>query len=127
MRCPPPSPRRGRKTSRSTLVGSPWRGAARIWLSGVDIYNQCNGGFHLRATCALAPRQGGISMPIFEYVCKDCSRAFEAIVQGAMKAKCPACHSVRLDKKLSVFAVAGSPQTETGAEQGARGGGRDPR
>jgi len=66
-------------------------------------------------------------MPIFEYICKDCSRAFEAIVNGAMKAKCPACHSVRLEKKLSVFAVAGSSKTEAAPETGACGSCGDPR
>src|SRR5438105_7560444 len=56
----------------------------------------------------LPPARVGFQMPIFEYLCKDCSRAFEAIVQGAAKPKCPNCQSVSLEKKLSVFVVAGS-------------------
>jgi len=45
-------------------------------------------------------------MPIYEYVCKDCSHAFEAIVQGTRRAKCPECGGGRLAKQLSVFATA---------------------
>jgi putative FmdB family regulatory protein len=44
-------------------------------------------------------------MPIFEYVCKDCSKNFEALVYGEKKAQCPHCKSKRLEQKLSVFAV----------------------
>jgi len=46
-------------------------------------------------------------MPIFEYVCKSCRHAFEALVQGTGKPKCPACGGGRLDKQLSVFATGG--------------------
>lgn len=49
-------------------------------------------------------------MPIFEYVCRDCGRAFEAIVNGSRAAQCPGCQSESLEKQLSVFAVsAGTP------------------
>lgn len=44
-------------------------------------------------------------MPIFEYVCKDCSHEFEAIVYGNQKAECPKCQSKKLEPQLSVFAV----------------------
>ena len=44
-------------------------------------------------------------MPIFEYVCKDCQHAFEALVFGKQKAECPKCHSRKLEPQLSVFAV----------------------
>ena len=46
-------------------------------------------------------------MPIFEYVCQACNHRFEAIVQGAKTAACPACQSTRLEQQLSVFAVGG--------------------
>ncbi len=45
-------------------------------------------------------------MPIFEYICKECNREFEALVYGSEKAECPACHSKKLEPRLSVFAVA---------------------
>jgi putative FmdB family regulatory protein len=49
-------------------------------------------------------------MPIFEYVCRECGHAFEAIVNGSRAAQCPSCRSDALEKQLSVFAVsAGAP------------------
>jgi putative FmdB family regulatory protein len=44
-------------------------------------------------------------MPIFEYVCKECTHEFEALVYGSQKAECPKCHSTKLEPQLSVFAV----------------------
>jgi putative FmdB family regulatory protein len=44
-------------------------------------------------------------MPIFEYICTECEREFEVIIQGDKKPECPSCRSRRLDKKLSVFAA----------------------
>ena len=46
-------------------------------------------------------------MPIFEYVCRQCSHHFEAIVLGTQKAACPKCESKRLSQQLSSFAVRG--------------------
>jgi putative FmdB family regulatory protein len=43
-------------------------------------------------------------MPIFEYVCQDCEKKFEALVYGAQKAVCPHCHGKKLEQQLSVFA-----------------------
>jgi putative FmdB family regulatory protein len=50
-------------------------------------------------------------MPIFEYVCKDCQHAFEALVLGKQRAECPKCQSKKLEPQLSVFAVS----TKSGA------------
>lgn len=48
-------------------------------------------------------------MPIFEYVCKDCGHPFEKIVpRHDSKTDCAKCGSKRVEKQLSVFAVAGS-------------------
>jgi putative FmdB family regulatory protein len=44
-------------------------------------------------------------MPIFEYVCGDCSSRFELIVRGPETPHCPSCESDNLQKQLSVFAV----------------------
>jgi putative FmdB family regulatory protein len=44
-------------------------------------------------------------MPIFEYICRDCQKRFEALVMGSAKAECPACHSKKLEQQLSVFAA----------------------
>ena len=47
-------------------------------------------------------------MPIYEYACKQCGREFETLVRSSTVADCPDCHSTNLEKKLSVFATAGS-------------------
>lgn len=44
-------------------------------------------------------------MPIFEYTCQDCHKEFEALVRSDTVPECPVCHSVSLEKKLSVFAT----------------------
>jgi putative FmdB family regulatory protein len=48
-----------------------------------------------------------LSMPIFEYVCRECDHHFEAIVMGSKAAKCPKCESKKLEQQLSRFAVSG--------------------
>jgi putative FmdB family regulatory protein len=55
----------------------------------------------------------GDAMPIYEYVCKECRKGFEVLVRGSAVPECPACHSTRLDKQLSVFSA--SVQTPFGA------------
>ncbi len=44
-------------------------------------------------------------MPIFEYACRDCGHPFEALVRSGSTPECPECHSVQLEKQLSVFAT----------------------
>jgi len=47
-------------------------------------------------------------MPLFEYVCVECGSEFEKIVPTSKtKVNCNQCQSPKVDKKLSVFAVAG--------------------
>jgi putative FmdB family regulatory protein len=60
-------------------------------------------------------------MPIFEYVCKDCGKDFEVIVRSADAARCPKCNGGKLEKKLSVFAVASSGKSSDATP--ASGGG----
>ena len=47
-------------------------------------------------------------MPIFEYACQSCGHEFETLSRTSVQPECPKCHSAALDKKLSVFATAGS-------------------
>ena len=48
-------------------------------------------------------------MPIFEYICNDCGHPFERILpRHDSKTDCARCGSKRVEKQLSVFAVAGS-------------------
>lgn len=44
-------------------------------------------------------------MPVYEYVCKSCSRPFEELVFGAEVPVCPTCGAREVEKQLSVFAV----------------------
>ena len=69
-------------------------------------------------------------MPIFEYVCKECSHEFEALVFGSDKAECPKCRSKKLTPQLSVFAVSSKGASSSSAlasNSGACGSCGDPR
>jgi len=44
-------------------------------------------------------------MPIFEYRCEGCGHMFEAILIGSQTPECPQCHTEKLQKQLSTFAV----------------------
>lgn len=59
-------------------------------------------------------------MPIFEYACQDCGHEFEALTRASTQPECPKCHSVSLEKKLSVFATGGSEGAKA-AEMAAMG------
>ena len=41
-------------------------------------------------------------MPLYEYVCQDCTHAFEALVFNGQSTECPECHSQKLERQLSV-------------------------
>lgn len=50
-------------------------------------------------------------MPLFEFVCADCSRPFEELVRSASaisEVTCPSCGSSLVSKKISTFASRGS-------------------
>jgi putative FmdB family regulatory protein len=47
-------------------------------------------------------------MPIYEYACNKCGQEFETLVRSGTVPGCPGCRSTDLEKKLSVFATAGS-------------------
>lgn len=49
-------------------------------------------------------------MPIYEYKCKDCGKEYEELVPVDSKEQppCPACHSTKVEKKMSVFGSAGA-------------------
>jgi putative FmdB family regulatory protein len=66
-------------------------------------------------------------MPIFEYICKQCSHQFEAIVFGSEKPACPKCESKALTPQLSVFAVSAKSGSASTATSGVCGSCGDPR
>jgi putative FmdB family regulatory protein len=64
-------------------------------------------------------------MPIFEYLCKDCGAHFEKIVpRYDSPADCAHCNSEHVEKQLSVFAVAGSSNSEASMADSGPGCGR---
>jgi putative FmdB family regulatory protein len=44
-------------------------------------------------------------MPIYEYRCRACAHAFEALVRSGDTPACPACAAVDLERLVSLFAV----------------------
>jgi len=44
-------------------------------------------------------------LPLYEYVCRKCSRQFEELIFGKAKPACPGCQSKDLERVLSVVAV----------------------
>jgi putative FmdB family regulatory protein len=44
-------------------------------------------------------------VPLYEYVCRKCSRQFEDLVFGDAKSSCPSCQSTDLERVMSVVAV----------------------
>ena len=44
-------------------------------------------------------------MPLFEYACKQCDRAFEVLVRATDTPECPSCRSTDLERRFSVFAA----------------------
>jgi putative FmdB family regulatory protein len=62
-------------------------------------------------------------MPLYEYLCNDCGRLFEALITAAREPECPACHSRQLAQQLSSFSVRAAsssrPATACGAPAGS--------
>jgi putative FmdB family regulatory protein len=53
-------------------------------------------------------------MPLFEYRCSECGLDFEKIVPThTTRVVCESCGSRKVEKKLSVFAVAGGGSDES--------------
>lgn len=63
-------------------------------------------------------------MPLFEFVCNDCSRPFEELVRSTSAINdvtCPKCGSSQVNKKISTFAsrVSGGGSFSLGASSAA--------
>ena len=64
-------------------------------------------------------------MPLYEYVCRKCSKQFEELVFGASVPVCPACQSTDVERILSVVAVGrGRVEAEPSACHSCAGRGR---
>jgi len=67
-------------------------------------------------------------MPVYEFVCTECDHSFEELLFGDERARCPKCTSVKLEKKLSTFAVSGESASAPAFDgPGACGSCGDPR
>jgi putative FmdB family regulatory protein len=44
-------------------------------------------------------------MPIYEYRCRGCAHAFEALLRSGDTPACPACGAIDLERLVSLFAV----------------------
>jgi putative FmdB family regulatory protein len=56
-------------------------------------------------------------VPLFEYLCQDCGRSFEKIVpRYDSPADCIHCNSGRVEKQVSVFAVAGGSSSDPASD-----------
>jgi putative FmdB family regulatory protein len=53
-------------------------------------------------------------VPLYEYLCRKCSRRFEALVTGRSRPSCPDCRSEDLEKLFSTFVVGGGGKSSDG-------------
>ena len=52
-------------------------------------------------------------MPIYEYRCRACDRAFEILVRSAAQPACPACQSRDIERLLSSFGVSSEARSHS--------------
>jgi len=65
-------------------------------------------------------------MPLYEFACDDCGKAFEKLYRsmgGRRRPACPHCDSRNVHKKFSTFAAGGGPGKGTGGRPGKGTGG----
>jgi putative FmdB family regulatory protein len=63
-------------------------------------------------------------MPIYEYICDECSQRYERIVKNESAAvTCPKCASTKHTMQLSVFAAPSGGGKSSGGSSGFTGGG----
>ena len=63
-------------------------------------------------------------VPLYEYVCRKCSKQFETLIFGADVPACPGCQSADVERILSVVSVGrGEPAREPSACDSCRGRG----
>jgi len=60
-------------------------------------------------------------MPIYEYRCTACDKAFERLVRGDTKVRCPACESAKVERLISAPARHGGSSLGSGGDYSALG------
>jgi putative FmdB family regulatory protein len=61
------------------------------------------------------------TMPLYEYVCKDCGESFEMMVrftEGELKQSCPNCAGSNTHKKISRVGAFGPSSSDTSSSTG---------
>jgi putative FmdB family regulatory protein len=56
-------------------------------------------------------------MPLYEYLCRDCDRESELLVNASQEPRCPECGSAKLTKLLSVVAAPSRNGTAAGQRE----------
>jgi putative FmdB family regulatory protein len=51
-------------------------------------------------------------MPVYEFICVRCSKPFEELVLGPEEIRCPACSSLKVEKRYSTFATSNTLRME---------------
>jgi putative FmdB family regulatory protein len=54
----------------------------------------------------------GTTMPLYDFHCRACGQAFEALVRPGSAPACPSCASADLERQLSTFAVSSSERSQ---------------
>jgi putative FmdB family regulatory protein len=57
-----------------------------------------------------------IRVPLYDFHCRACGSAFEALVRGGTTPICPSCQSPDLERQLSTFSVSSSERTRHAAD-----------
>lgn len=59
-------------------------------------------------------------MPTYDFTCEGCTHPFEELVFGSEEVACPRCHSTRVRREISGFAVATKGKIPSGVIDAAR-------
>jgi putative FmdB family regulatory protein len=51
-------------------------------------------------------------MPVYEFICVRCSKPFEELVLGPEEIRCPACSSLKVEKRFSTFATSNTLRSD---------------
>jgi putative FmdB family regulatory protein len=54
-------------------------------------------------------------MPVYEFICVRCSKPFEELVLGPEEIRCPACSSLKVEKRYSTFATSNTMRSDGSA------------
>ena len=55
-------------------------------------------------------------MPLYDFHCRACGHAFEALVRAGTAPACPACQSADLERQVSTFGVSSSERSRQAAD-----------